>query len=184
MRAIIYATSNKYKLASANRALANTTLRLAVPDIDLPDIPEIQSDDQVAVSVDKAKKYYQLLKRPLVVMDSGLFVPALGGFPGVYTKYALETIGIKNIVRLLDIPEKRLAYTSRTVTYFDGETLKTFNSKVNGALVENPRGNNGRNYDQYFMPDGSDKTMAEMTDHEKTAIVADVWQELAEWLAD
>ena len=113
-----------------------------------------------------------------------MFVPALGGFPGVYTKYALETIGIENIVKLLDTPKKHLAYTSRTVTYFDDEKLKTFSSKVSGVLVENPRGDNSRNYDQYFMPNGSDKTMAEMTDNEKSAIVAGVWQKLAGWFAD
>ena len=98
---LIYATTNKHKLAGAKQALAGTNINLITPDGVLPDVPEIQSDDQQAVSVDKALKYYDLLKCPLVVMDSGLFIDELNGFPGVYTKYALDTIGIDRIVQLL-----------------------------------------------------------------------------------
>lgn len=79
---LIYATTNKHKLAGAKQALAGTNINLIMPDGVLPDVPEIQSDDQETVSVDKALKYYELLKRPLVVMDSGLFVDELNGsFP-------------------------------------------------------------------------------------------------------
>ena len=98
---LIYATTNKHKLAGAKQALAGTDINLIALDKTLPDVPEIQSDDQAAVSVDKALKYYELLKHPLVVMDSGLFIDELNGFPGVYTKYALDTIGIDRIVQLL-----------------------------------------------------------------------------------
>ena len=121
---ITYATTNKYKLAGANQALLGAGLTLTAPDRELPDVPEIQSDSQEEVSIDKAQKYYELLKSPLVVMDSGLFIKSLKGFPGVYTKYALDTIGIENIVKLLR--DDRGAYTQRTVTYLDGLEIKTF----------------------------------------------------------
>ena len=176
---LIYATTNKHKLAGAKQALAGTNINLTMPDKTLPDVPEIQSDDQTAVSVDKALKYYELLKRPLVVMDSGLFIDELNGFPGVYTKYALDTIGIDRIIQLLGGAR---AYTQRTITYFDGNKPQTFTLKLHGALLKEPRGNNGRNYDKYFLPDGKNKTLAEMTDEEKAELTAAVWRELAEWL--
>lgn len=174
---LIYATTNKHKLAGAKQALAGTNINLIAPDKTLPDVPEIQSDDQAAVSVDKAMKYYELLKRPLVVMDSGLFIGELGGFPGVYTKYALVTIGIDRIVQLLGGAAR--AYTQRTITYFDGNKSQTFTLKLYGALLKEPRGNNGRNYDKYFLPDGKNKTLAEMTDDEKVELTAEVWKKLA-----
>ena len=149
---LTYATTNKYKLAGAKQALAGTGVNLVAPDEALPDVPEIQSDDQTAVSVDKALKYYDLLKRPLVVMDSGLFIDELNGFPGVYTKYALDTIGIDRIIQPLDGATR--AYTQRTITYFDGNKSQTFTLKLHGALLKEPHGNNGRNYDKYFLPDG------------------------------
>lgn len=177
---LIYATTNKHKFAGAKQALAGTDINLIAPDETLPDVPEIQSDDQQAVSVDKALKYYDLLKRPLVVMDSGLFIDELNGFPGVYTKYALDTIGIDRIIQLLG--DAAQAYTQRTITYFDGNKPQTFTSKLHGALLKEPRGNNGRNYDEYFLPDGKNKMLAEMADEEKVELTANVWRELAAWL--
>lgn len=115
-----------------------------------------------------------------MVMDSGLFIDELNGFPGVYTKYALDTIGIDMIIQLLGATAR--AYTQRTITYFDGNKLQTFTLKLYGALLKEPRGNNGRNYDKYFLPDGKNKTLAEMTDEEKAELTANVWRELAEWL--
>ena len=82
MTQLLYATTNHHKLQSAQRALAGTNIELIGLSKDTPEIPEIQSDDQEAVAIDKARKYYELLKTPVVVMDSGLFVEALGGFPG------------------------------------------------------------------------------------------------------
>ncbi len=177
---LTYATTNKYKLAGAKQALAGTGVNLIAPDEALPDVPEIQSDDQTAVSVDKALKYYDLLKRPLVVMDSGLFIDELNGFPGVYTKYALDTIGIDRIIHLLGGAAR--SYTQRTITYFDGNKPQTFTLKLHGVLLKEPHGDNGRNYDTYFLPDNHDKTLAEMTDEEKAELTANVWRELAAWL--
>ena len=174
---LIYATTNKHKLAGAKQALTETNINLIAPDKTLPDVPEIQSDDQAAVSVDKALKYYELLKRPVVVMDSGLFIDELNGFPGVYTKYALDTIGIDRIIQLLGAGAR--AYTQRTITYFDGNKPQIFTLKLHGALLKEPRGNNGRNYDKYFLPDGKNKTLAEMTDDEKVELTAEVWKKLA-----
>ena len=178
---LIYATTNKHKLAGAKQVLAGTNINLTMPDKTLPDVPEIQSDDQQVVSVDKALKYYNLLKRPLVVMDSGLFIDELNGFPGIYTKYALDTIGIDRIIQLLGAAAR--AYTQRTITYFDGNKPQIFTLKLRGTLLKEPRGNNGRNYDKYFLPDGKSKTLAEMTDEEKAELTAAVWRELAAWLS-
>lgn len=177
---LIYATTNKYKLAGAKQALTGTNINLITPDKTLPDVPEIQSDNQQAVSVDKALKYYDLLKRPLVVMDSGLFIDELNGFPGVYTKYSLDTIGIDRIIQLLGGGAR--AYTQRTITYFDGDKPQTFTLKLHGALLKEPRSNNGRNYDKYFLPDGKNKTLAEMASEEKAELTAEIWRKLAAWL--
>ena len=177
---LIYATTNKHKLTGAKQALTGTNINLIAPDKTLPDVPEIQSNDQQAVSIDKALKYYNLLKRPLVVMDSGLFIDELNGFPGVYTKYALDTIGIDRIIQLLGGGAR--AYTQRTITYFDGNKPQTFTLKLHGVLLKEPRGDNGRNYDKYFLPDSKNKTLAEMASEEKAELTAEIWRKLAAWL--
>ena len=43
---------------------------------------------------------------------------------------------------------------------------------------------NGRNYDKYFVADGKDKTIAELSDEEQTALIAPVWQEFAAWVKE
>ena len=132
---LAYATTNHYKLQSAQRALAGTNIELVGLSKDTPDIPEIQSDDQEAVAIDKARKYYELLKTPVVVMDSGLFVEAPGGFPGVYTKYVLATVGAEGIAALLAEKPTQSAYTQRTIAYYDGVHLKTFTLKIHGQYI-------------------------------------------------
>lgn len=99
----------------------------------------------------------------------------------MYTKYALNVLGMDKLVDLVRDIEKPVAFTQRTIAYFDGATLKTFSSKVVGALVREPRGINGRNYDKYFVVDGKNKTIAELSDDEQTALIAPVWREFAAW---
>ena len=94
----------------------------------------------------------------------------------------LDVLGMDKLVNLVQNIENPVAFTQRTVTYFDGVTLKTFSSKVVGTLVREPRGMNGRNYDKYFVVDGKDKTIAELSDDEQTALIAPVWQEFAAWV--
>ena len=113
-------------------------------------------------------------------MDSGLFIEELKGFPGIYTKYALDTVGIKRIIEMLN--DNFRAYTKRTVVYHDGSATKAFTSEIWGNLVREPQGDNGRNYDKYFIPDGDDKAIAEMSDDGKSAMIAPVWRELAKWI--
>ena len=180
---LIYATTNPYKLAGANHALAGYDLELVPLDKSLPDVPEIQSDDQTEVAIDKARKYYELLQQPLVVMDSGLFVESLGGFPGVYTKYVIDTIGAAAVAKLAADSGATDVYTQRTVVYFDGQTPQIFTSKVHGKLTSAPRGDNSSGYDLYFEVAQTGKTAAEMPDSEKAELAAPVWRELAEWLA-
>lgn len=116
-------------------------------------------------------------------MDSGLFVESLGGFPGVYTKYIIDTIGAAAVAKLAADSGATDAYTQRTVVYFDGQTPQIFTSKVHGKLTSVPRGDNSAGYDLYFEVAQTGKTAAEMPDSEKAELAAPVWRELAEWLA-
>ena len=140
---LTYATKNTHKLSSACHALVDYDIELVGIDESLPEVMEIQAAEQAEVALDKARKYHKLLQRPLIVMDSGLFVVSLGGFPGVYTKDAIQKVGAGNIAKLLK-PDAAHAYTQRTVVYFDGAVQQIFTSKVHGELIQTPRGDNGR----------------------------------------
>lgn len=104
---INFITSNKGKAKSLERSLQNANrLDVKVNQINL-DIIEPQVDSVAEVSKYKALEAFKILKSPVLVEDGGLSLPALKGFPGVYTKYVLATIGVDGILRLMSEEEDR-----------------------------------------------------------------------------
>ena len=63
------------------------------------EIPEIRSNDIAEIARGKARYAFDQLKIPLLVDDTGFFIDALGGFPGPYAAYVLNSIGNTGILR-------------------------------------------------------------------------------------
>ncbi len=184
MKKMLYATTNSYKLLAANTALKDFEITLEKLASETPDVPEIQGESQAEVALDKAKKYYEVLKQPLIVMDFGFFIEGLKGFPGIYTKHAIETIGVEGLINLASTIENRRAYTERTIVYTDGDVYKTFSYRCPGTILLEKRGTDGRDYDFVFCVDATGKTLAEMTEEEKATVSGDAWRELGQWIKD
>lgn len=83
------------------------------------DIVEPQASSVDEVSLSKAKKAYEILKAPVLVEDGGFSIGTLKGFPGVYTKYILQTIGPEGILKLMNGVEDRFAKFISTATFID-----------------------------------------------------------------
>ncbi|KFD40186.1 RdgB/HAM1 family non-canonical purine NTP pyrophosphatase [Schleiferia thermophila] len=107
--------------------------------------------------------------------DSGLEVDALGGLPGVFSaRFAgPECDSVKNMLKLLQLMENVTNRTAKfkTVLCFihHGQTYY-FEGEVEGKIVQHPRGVMGFGYDPVFVPEGFQKTFAEMTPEEKNRI--------------
>lgn len=116
---IHFITSNKGKIKSLNSYFQN----LGRPDVEI--IPtnlnliEPQADTVAEVSLFKARQAFQQLKEPVLVEDGGFAIEALNGFPGVYTKYANQTLGAKGYIKLMDGVKNRNAKFLSTATYID-----------------------------------------------------------------
>lgn len=182
MKSLLYATTNDYKLLAANMALQDYDLTLEKLSKDIIDIAEVQSESQEEVALDKANKYFEILNRPLVVMDFGFFLEGYNGFPGVYTKYAIDTIGVDGLIHLARNVEDRRAYTQSTIVYKDNLTSKSFSFRCPGTILLEKKGTNGRDYDMVFHVDEVGKTLAEMTEAQKAVLRGGAWRELGEWL--
>jgi XTP/dITP diphosphohydrolase len=110
--------------------------------------------------------------------DTGLFVTALDGDPGVYSaRYAGETATFSdNIEKLLtEISARdhasREAYFSCVLALCDGdEVILSVEGRCNGTITESPRGEGGFGYDPVFLPDGETLTFSEMTAEAKNLI--------------
>lgn len=128
---------------------------------------EIQSDNLEEISKISATLAYLTFRRPLIVDDSGLFIPALNNFPGPYTSYVKKTIDIKGILKLLENIKDRSAYFMTVITFTDGKIIKSFSGIVKGWIANEMRGNKGFGFDPIFIPEGEERTFAEMSLEEK-----------------
>lgn len=124
---------------------------------------EIQSDNLEEISKTAAYLAYLTFRRPLIVDDSGLFIETLQNFPGPYTNFVKNTIGLKGILKLLEDLKDRSAYFMTVLTFTDGKIIKTFNGIVKGVISEEIRGNSGFGFDPIFIPEGEKRTFAEMS---------------------
>ena len=119
-------------------------------------------------------KYHE---SPVIADDSGLMVDALGGAPGVHSaRYAgeehdFDANNTKLLSELKDVPaDKRTAHfvTVITMIYPGGEKLVA-RGECHGHITSEKRGEGGFGYDPVFVPDGYDKSFAELgTDFKNT----------------
>ena len=176
-----FVTGNEHKVREAREYLEGVTTVEQVAY----DYTEIQHDSLAEIARFGAREAYEAVGDgdPVLVGDSGLFVEALSGFPGPYSAYVEDTLGIEAIWALVADAEDRRAQFRTVLGYADADGTKTIEGAVTGTIVE-PRGDGGFGYDPIFEYNGS--TMAEMTTEEKNAIShrGRALAKFADWYAD
>ena len=171
---IHFATTNKGKIKSLENSFKALGKKVEVLGKHL-DIPEIQSDNVVEIAEEKVLYAFNEIKEPVVAQDGGIFIPALNDFPGTYTAYVIKTIGLEGIIRLMQGKDPS-AYYRDVMSYMSPGLEKpiSFESVIQGSLIDEPRGSlSERNWGTpqlIFVPEGYDKTIAEMSA-----------EEMAEW---
>jgi non-canonical purine NTP pyrophosphatase (RdgB/HAM1 family) len=134
------------------------------------DLAEPQALDPADIVESKARDAYAKLARPVVVEDSGLAIKAWNGFPGALVKWLEKSAGLEAIARMLDRFPDRSATATCAVAYFDGEHVVQGRGEVSGVIAQAPRGKGGFGWDALFIPEGSDRTFAEMSGEEKDRV--------------
>jgi len=174
---LIFATGNKGKLAEVQKIFENTNFKI-ISLYDLGDVPEIEETGSTFAenALIKAEAIFNIHKMPVIADDSGLAVEQLNGDPGIYSaRYAGENCTYddnnKKLIKVLreyDTPHKAKFVCS--AIYFDGANKITAVGELPGEIISEYRGTNGFGYDPIFLPDGFDKTLAELTTEEKNKI--------------
>ena len=175
MATILIATRNQGKLAEIARLLAP----LGVELLSLADFPQLPDTPEVGESFEenallKARAAAAATGLVTLADDSGLEVEALGGRPGVQSQRFAPT-DQERIERLLGLLAGRPApWRARFVAAVaiaapDGRA-EVVTGAVSGTILPTPRGTGGFGYDPVFLPDGSERTMAELSPQEKNAI--------------
>lgn len=138
---------------------------------------EEDAPDLAGNALKKARALHEFTKLPVLADDTGLFVDALDGEPGVHSaRYASEHDDVANRTKLLekmkDVPyKKRTAYFETALAYIDAHGKEQIvQGRVNGIILKEERGEQGFGYDSLFLPVGEEKTFAQMNDIEKNML--------------
>jgi XTP/dITP diphosphohydrolase len=153
-------TGNLNKVEELSRLLG---VKLDRENIDLS---EVQTTSVTEVAKVKAEAAYKIVKKPVLVDDTGLTIRAWGELPGALIKWFIDNVGNVGIVEMIG-DNDRAAFAATALGYCDENGSQVFYGTVDGKVAEKPRGENGFGFDAIFIPNGSNKTFAEMTSDEK-----------------
>ena len=175
MNKIIFSTNNQHKLAEVQSALGDRFELVTLKEVGITeDIPENGAALEENASI-KSGYVFERLGMDCFADDTGLEVDALGGAPGVHTaRYAkIEKDDNKNIdllLKNLQGAESRAAQFRTVISLRLAGREYLFEGVVRGVITESRQGEDGFGYDPVFMPEGYDRTFAQMTMEEKNQI--------------
>jgi XTP/dITP diphosphohydrolase len=169
---LIFATNNANKVAEVKTLLGGlfevSTLKEAGINIDIPEPYDTLEENAQT----KSTTIFQLTGKDCFSEDTGLFVDALNGEPGVKSaRYAGETANNKENIEKLLLKlagnNNRSARFRTVISLILGEKEYRFEGTCEGRILPQPTGENGFGYDAVFVPDGSNNSFAEMDMGEK-----------------
>ncbi len=181
MDKLLIATNNKHKIKEISEILKPVPgIKLFSPDTFGISIEVIEDGATLEENAyKKADKNYGVLNMPVLSDDTGLFVDALKGEPGVYSaRYAGKNSSYSDNCRKLlselnhiTLLEKRTArFESVICLYINEKEFYFFKGICKGIILNDSRGNNGFGYDPLFVPEEYDQTFAELSDTIKNKI--------------
>lgn len=176
---IYFLTSNKGKFAEAQKIVPE----LEMFELDLPEEQEVDQQRIVERKLALAADYFcsalgrkRLPEREksgsvaFIVEDTGFYIDCLPGLPGPLIKWFLKTIGRKGIYEICKKFDNYSAHNISIIGYRDEKgQIKFFKGETKGKVVLE-RGEDGFGWDPIFVPEGEDRTYAEMSPGEKNEI--------------
>ncbi len=172
---IVFATHNPNKLLEVQSLLPNSIQLLSLDDIGCSEEIEETSDTVEGNALIKANHVFVNYNYPCFADDTGLFVDALNGEPGVYSaRYAGDKKNTQaNNNKLLENMEdikNRKAYFKTVIAFKTIEITKTFTGICSGEILKSQEGKDGFGYDPIFKPDNFEISFASMKLNKKNQI--------------
>lgn len=169
---IIFATNNQHKIEEIKKIVPSDVNIITLKEAGInQDIPE-PFDTLEENARQKSFTIHQLTQQNCFSEDTGLEVTALNGAPGVHSaRYAGEgrnfTDNVKKLLHTMQGKTNRSARFRTVVSLIWNKEEYYFEGICDGNIIDAPRGEQGFGYDPVFVPEGSDKTFAEMSLEEK-----------------
>ena len=173
MTPIVIGTSNRGKFLEIHAALKTFN----IPLLSLKDFPDVHEAPETGhtfeeIARNKAAYYFEKTRLPVLAEDSGLVIPALDGFPGIFSARVAETDceRIRIILEKLQGQNDRIAFYHCSMVFWSSHTTLESEGRCDGTIAISPRGNLGFGYDPVFIPQNSERSFGEMTLEEKELI--------------
>lgn len=171
---LVFATNNAGKLQEVRSILAQKINILSLTDINFnEDIPETGATFHENAS-QKSNYIAQRYSVNCFADDSGLEVEALNNEPGVYSAHYSGSRDMeKNMDLLLNnlngASNRNASFVTVISLLLNGKEY-FFEGRIHGKIIKEQKGLEGFGYDPIFIPEGHDRTFAEMTEEEKNKI--------------
>lgn len=172
---LVFVTNNAHKLEEIASILGEKVELLSLKDIDCTtEIPET-SDTLQGNAIQKAEYIYKHYKLNCFADDTGLEVETLGGAPGVYSaRYAgsghNSEANMQKLLQNLQGANNRKAQFRTVICLIIDGKQHLFEGICKGEITEEKRGNSGFGYDPIFIPEGYDKSFAQLGNDIKNKI--------------
>jgi XTP/dITP diphosphohydrolase len=171
---LLVATHNEHKKEEIQQILGSDCVVKSLTDYNIHEEIVEDGDSFHANALIKAKYCFEKTGIPSLGDDSGLVVEALDGRPGIFSaRYAGDHDFAKNIEKVLEEMqgiENRKAYFVTVLCYYDENGAQYFEGRVHGNLLTENKGFKGFGYDPIFVPEGYERTFAEMDPEDKNKI--------------
>lgn len=155
---IYFITSNKDKFIYAHKELAQYGIELVQKT--LP-IIEIQSENPIDITLDKANKAYQLVNSPILITDSSWSIPALNGFPGPYLHDINNWFTPDDFINLMSKKTDKSIIFHYIAVYKTGDICKTFDITLQGRFLTKAFNGEGTSLDRLVTFRDDQRTLAE-----------------------
>jgi XTP/dITP diphosphohydrolase len=184
---LVVATTNRGKLEELRQLLADLNVEvLSVQDVSKKAIHVVEDGDTFeANAIKKAREVANATMMLTLADDSGLEVDVLGGAPGVRSaRFAGERAtdaennaallaaldSLDADVRAGDVKARFRCVLALVDPFVDSGEPVVVEGTCAGTITRTPRGSGGFGYDPMFLVEGSDKTMAELSEDEKNRV--------------
>lgn len=162
MAPLTFVTGNPNKLAEAQAILPWPVTSVSL------ELTEIQSLDTKKIINHKLQEAFRRIGSPVMVDDVSAELESLNGLPGPFIKFFEHKLGPDALFKLTRSSNER-AKIICSLGYYDGQKTVIVKGILHARVVP-PRGDNGWGFDKVIVPDGQNRTMAEMSAEEKNKL--------------
>lgn len=167
LKQVNFVTTNRHKFKEVAELLKDVAV-LSQYAIDIDEIQTSDPDEVILCKVLEAKKSASVDN--FIVEDTSLSIEALNGFPGPFIKFMEKSMGVDGIYKAVKAQGDSMAATATTiVAYHRNGHTELFHGSVTGTIVPKD-GPDNFGFDCIFVPNGSDKTYANMSLSEKNKV--------------